>query len=343
MTKMKLSISVITIFLLLAMLFIPQIVKSSIPFVEIVNPINTSYSQYINCEGEIIDSLKENIIIDVPVVPKKLYVNEGDYVKAGQKIMDINKEATINSFSNISTSEVLSVFMSTDIDNLPTELVSQILTKQQLSDEVLTQYISKEVIPSAVYATSSGIVTGVSAKPGVMSQALSTIATISESDEKKVSVSVGENNISKIKLGQNVSITGLAFPGKTYKGIVTEIATSARKILKGTNIETVVDVTVTLDNYEDLKSGYTTKAKISLTPERKVLTVPYEYVMQDEEQNEFVYLYENGKAVKQIIKTGVELSAGFEVISGIDENSKIITNPDKIGYNGTYVRISKED
>lgn len=343
MTKFKVTLALLTAIIILFMVFIPNIISANIQVVDIVNPAKTSYSQYINCEGEIIDSLRENILIDMPVVPKTLYVSEGDHVKAGQKIMDINREATLNSFEGISTSEVLSVFMSTDIDNLDADLVSKILGRQELPDEILTDYISHEVIPSAIYAKSDGIVTEVNAKPGVMSPALSTMASIAESDEKKACISVSENNISKVQLGQKVVITGLAFPDRVYTGTTTEIATSARKILKGTSVETVVDVIVSLDSYDNLKPGYTTKAKISLTPERKVLTVPYEYVMQDEDQNEYVYLYVGGKAVKQIIKTGVELSAGFEIISGIDEESMIITDPSLVYYDGVYVRLAKED
>ena len=343
MTKTKISLLLLTIVLIVIMLLIPNIVKSNIPYVEVINPVKTTYSQYISCDGEIVDSLKENIITDVPIVPGQIFVKEGDYVKAGQKIMDVNREATINSLGNLSASEVLSAFMTTDIDKLPEDFVSQILLGGKLSDETVAKYVMTDAVPSAVYATTSGIVTEVSARSGVMLQALSSVASIAENDEKVARISVGENNISKIMLGQKVIITGLAFPGQMYTGTTTEIAKSARKILKGTTVETVVDVTVSLDSYEGLKPGYTAKAKISLTPERRVLTVPYEYVMQDDAQNEYVYLYENGRAVKQVIKTGVELVAGFEVVKGIDEYSAIITNPDVIYYDGSYVRLNKED
>ena len=88
-----------------------------------------------------------------------------------------------------------------------------------------------------------------------------------------------------------------------------------------------------------MKSGYTTKAKIIIEQVDYALTIPYEAVMQDEENREYVYVIEDSRAKKRYITTGLELSKGFEVLDGIDENTFIIKNPTDIHEN-SYVKVT---
>ena len=108
----------------------------------------------------------------------------------------------------------------------------------------------------------------------------------------------------------------------------------------GTHEETVVDVCASIDNLdEEVKAGYTINAKIVVEKEKEINVVPYEAVMQDENETEYVYVFANGMAVRKDIETGVELTDGVEVLSGVSQDEPIIFTPNKVKKDGTRVKI----
>lgn len=157
-----------------------------------------------------------------------------------------------------------------------------------------------------------------------------------------VKASVSENYISKIKVGQSAVITGNGFEGE-YSGTVEEIASEAKKEYVGTTEDTVVEVKIRFnDADENIRPGYSAKVKIFTSEPKKIKVVPYEAVMQDENNNEYVYVFNNGIAVKKDIKTGAELSEGIEIADGLSGNENILSPSDNIK-DGQYVKLEGEN
>jgi len=319
----------------------PKMILAQIPVVGTNTPEKVSYVQYINCTGEVIEEDYEDIILDIPVITSAVHVKVGDTVTVGQKLIDVDQAATIKTLANQSN-DVVSVFLSSQSSNISMELISKLLSEAELTEALIERYMGSGAIPTSIYSTATGVVTAVYADEGSMTSALSTIVRISRSTDKLISLAVSESNISKVKIDQAVTITGVAFPDTTYTGRVVSIAPVARKTISGTSIETVIDVTVRLDEQDvQLKTGYTANGRIAVTDTKKVMTVPYEYVLQDVQGNEYVFVYENGRAVKRIIKTGLELSSGVECLEGLLEDDLIITSPSVLTPN-MYVTLDKE-
>ncbi|MPN44067.1 hypothetical protein SDC9_191628 [bioreactor metagenome] len=147
----------------------------------------------------------------------------------------------------------------------------------------------------------------------------------------QVRISILEDNLKNIKIGQAATVNGTAFTKEGYDGTITYISPSARQQYSGTSSETVVDAIVTLSEKDDsLKPGLSAKAKIQVSDLVESIIVPYDYVMQDEENREYVYLYDNGIAVKRIIVTGREFYEGFQIESGLSAGDRVIQNPGDI-------------
>lgn len=150
------------------------------------------------------------------------------------------------------------------------------------------------------------------------------------SDSAFVKVYISEKDISKVKEGLKTEITGDAFPGKTYNGIVDEIAGTATKQNLGSIQKTVVAVNIKLTDTDELiKAGYTADVKILTSEPDELDIVPYEAVNQDD-SGEFVYVFNSGVAVRKDIETGRELSNGVEVVSGISEDDTLLKADDEI-------------
>lgn len=156
-----------------------------------------------------------------------------------------------------------------------------------------------------------------------------------------VQVYVPEQDVSRVSVGQTAEITGNAFPDTVYCGEVEKIADIASKIQSGNTLKTAVEVTVKINEPDDtLKHGYTSSVKL-LTAEPSVMTVvPYEAVNQDE-NGEFLYVLNDGRAYKKYVETGREMSAGVELKTALSDSDRVIT-VDELAENGVSVRLSDD-
>lgn len=155
-----------------------------------------------------------------------------------------------------------------------------------------------------------------------------------------VTTYVGENNISKICLGQSAQISGSGFKDKTYRATVTKIGDSAKKVTIGGIKIAAVEVTLLINEPDDaLKSGFSANARIYTEDVSNVTLVPYTAVVL-KNGKEYVYLYKDNTAILTPIKTGRELGGGYEVISGVKSGEKVIITPQKISGEICSVMVS---
>lgn len=162
---------------------------------------------------------------------------------------------------------------------------------------------------------------------------------LKNNDSAYVQVFVPEQDISRVELGQTAEITGDAFPEKMYAGTVDKIADAAIRVQSGSLSQTAVEVTVKIDETDDiLKQGYTASVKLITSEPSMMTVVPYEAVNQDN-GGEYVYVLRDGRAYKRYVITGRELSEGLELKTTLAENEEIIT-VDELSENGVTVRIS---
>lgn len=158
-----------------------------------------------------------------------------------------------------------------------------------------------------------------------------------------VSVLISENDISKVKVGQEAVITGNAFPDREYTGKVKSIAPTAVKYTSGTVSATAVQTIINLEDCDkDIRAGYTAKAEIFTSEPSSIAVLPYEAIKADSEGNEYVFVYENGTAVRRDVVTGLETGDGVEIVSGLSSEDRVILamgEPE----NGEFVVIKEKE
>jgi HlyD family secretion protein len=145
------------------------------------------------------------------------------------------------------------------------------------------------------------------------------LATLIDDSGMKVTVSVDEVDITKVKLGQKAVVTLDALPDKTFAGEVTEIAA------KGTESNGVAsfDVIVSLDRSEELKENMTANVEIITAQKENVLLLPVEAV-QERQGQKFVLMATNrdtdsGKQAHTMtrVETGLYNDTMIEITSGL--------------------------
>ena len=283
---------------------IPRAVESATPISETLKPSVRLYNESIAGSGELFYIGQREITSSLPLVVEKLLVSEGDVIGVGDIVATVDRKssaALIESLGSVRSLAIPASDLSTAIALLP---------------ESITADCSGKVISTT--------------RPGKAVQTGGSIVTVASTSDLAVAAAVSELDIAKVEIGQRVKFIPAAYPDEVFFGTVSSIASAARSQYNGAVLETVVDVTITPEKEDErLKSGLTADIEIMLSDPHEVLTLPYSAIGQDDD-GEYVYVYENSRAVRKSVITGAEFTDGAEITAGITADDIIFADPDEI-------------
>jgi len=196
------------------------------------------------------------------------------------------------------------------------------------------------------------------------------ILRVANLNNMEVEVDVNENDIVKIKVGDEANVEVDAYLKKQFKGTVTSISNSASSTLTADQVTNFkVKVRILKESYEDLlvgkpdtyspfRPGMTATVDIITQTKSNVLSVPISSVVvksdtaavknkvvvdESDQKNEApksdkkfecVFVKVGDKAKIRIIKTGIQDDTNIEVLSGLKKGDVVITGP--------YATVTKE-
>ncbi|EKQ56572.1 MULTISPECIES: efflux RND transporter periplasmic adaptor subunit [unclassified Clostridium] len=148
------------------------------------------------------------------------------------------------------------------------------------------------------------------------------------------------DDIYKVKIGNEVDISGKAIGDTILKGKIVKIAPEAKNITSSLGVnQKRVPVTIEIsDNVDLLKPGYDLDIKIITETKSDTLIVPDSAVF-DYQGNSCVFVVDNGKAVIRQIKKGIESEKAIEVIDGLREGERVLQKPDNSIKEGMKVKF----
>ena len=198
---------------------------------------------------------------------------------------------------------------------------------------------------TVIYSPIDGIVSSLSVEKGERVVGTSQMAgtemlRIADFDMMEVLVDVNENDIIRITKGDTADIEVDAYPGRTFKGVVTQIANSAKNL--GSTTAALTDVTnfevkvrILRESYADLLTSDPIpfrpgmSASVEIETERKdgVTKIPLQAVTPD--GCVFVLDRQSSTVRKAAIITGIQDIENIEVISGLGaaDTVEIVTGP----------------
>lgn len=304
----------------------PSICVAQYPEVTATYLKEVSYQESVRASGMIQEVEKKELSLDVPVVPKEVYVSVGDEVSAGDVIATVDQEQTVQALSNLQKSL---------LEAGGTSEVSALLAGSSMDDPVNS-------LPDVIVANASGTITSLGLNQGEMVSSGQPVLSISDLSQMQVMAYVNENSISQIKLGQRAVISGKPLGEKSYTAVVKQIYPTAETKVNGLSSETVVNVVLELEQPDDsLRAGTNVTTKITTKEQSDIKVIPYSCVDQDDDGTEFVYCLKDGRAVKTPITTGIELDEGTAVLSGISETDIVLSPASAIRKDGMLVRVKR--
>ncbi|MDA0685323.1 MAG: efflux RND transporter periplasmic adaptor subunit [Bacteroidetes bacterium] len=202
---------------------------------------------------------------------------------------------------------------------------------------------------TSIYAPTAGVVTQLSAEKGervVGTQQMTgtEIMRISNLDRMEVQVNINENDIVRVRVGNEADVRVDAYPGKTFKGKVVEVANSARfnaaTPMNDQSSNFIVKVQLDPASYQDLQTqgqlvvfpGMTATVDIHTRTSSQALSIPISALCTRSfgdsiSSGQSVFVLSDGKAVIKSIEVGVQDLDYYEVLSGLKEGDVVISGP----------------
>ena len=296
--------------------FLPTIIESSAPVCQVTAPTVRTFCETVSGSGEFSYKSEHEITCALPVVVERLYVEEGDVIAAGDTVALVDKKASAAFIQSLGRMNMLN-FAATDLG-----------TATALIPEKITADCSGRVISTC--GSNSAVQSGTG------------IVTVANGGELGIVAAISELDIAKVQLGQDVMFTPAAYPNDVFFGTVSEISSAARSRYNGAVLETVVDVRITPCVADSrFKSGLSADVSIILSEPREIVVLPYSAIEQDE-AGEYVYVFEDGQALRRDIRTGEEFADGTEVCFGISGNEEVFSDPKAVD-GKKYVRVEGEN
>jgi multidrug efflux pump subunit AcrA (membrane-fusion protein) len=148
-----------------------------------------------------------------------------------------------------------------------------------------------------------------------------TVATLPDLSELVSKTYVNEIDISKVKTGQQVEIGVDAFPGKKFKGMVSQVANIGEQ-LPNTDAK-VFEVTISLEESDPvLRPSMTTSNIIRVKTFKNALSIPLETVFI-EDSITFVYMKNKSR---QMVELGEANENEIIVEHGLSPDDQILLN-----------------
>ena len=292
-------------------------------------------------------------------VVKRLFVDEGEYVKKGDPLLKVQPEPTPLELAEAKRQVDL---IKIERENLKLQLVRQTkLNKEGLVSEKNLQAaqsafmqsdirykiakeklallvqgkikIANKSIETIIRAPISGSVLerkieiGDPVVPLTSYQAGTELMSIADMSKLVFKGTVDEIDVGKLTEGMKARIKIGALPTAKLTGKVMKISLQAQKHENATVFP--VEIILKPDTNVTLRAGYSANATIIIRERKNVLTIP-ERVITFKNDTAFVKIKgKDGQPQKKVIQVGLSNAIMIEVVSGLKEGQEVFEKPTK--------------
>lgn len=289
------------------------VVKPSVKLAKVsVRPVD----QVRDYVGTVQAEVKNNIAPQSPGRISKIYVEVGDHVRKGQKLVQMDaanlQQLTLQienqkvDFARIKELYAIGGVSKADFDNAKMAL--------EVSETQYNNIMENTQLLSPI----DGIVTARNYDSGDL-YAGAAILTVEQIRPVKLLVNVSENYYSKVSKGDKATITLDALPGEKFTATVT---------LKYPTINAATHtfpVELTLANSDEkVRPGMFARAELNFGTEDHVVVPDMAIVKQPGSGERFVYVYNNGKVNYVKVELGQRLGDAYELLGGIPDGATVV-------------------
>jgi len=224
-----------------------------------------------------------------------------------------------------------------------------------ISAEASLKEANENLTKTSIYSPMSGTVSMLLVElgervAGTNLMAGTELMRVADLSRMEAQVEVNENDIVKVHLGDTALIDVDAYLDQKFKGIVTEIANSAKTTGVSADQVTNFDVKILVlpESYQELvdagdsnpfRPGMSASVDIQTQMKSDILTVPIQSVttrtdttklavtISDSDIRTLVFITDGEYALAKDVKTGIQDNTYIEILSGVEENDRVVSAP----------------
>lgn len=321
--------------------------KDEKPLVKVETVVSQSVDQIGNYTATTEADVVNNITTAMPNRIKAIYVDEGQKVSKGQRLValdDVNTDSyelqVANAEANLKNVEINY--------NRAVELYKiGGGTKQSVEQMELSLINAQNALASAKRALQnvkentvltspiSGVVTARNYDAGDMTGQLP-ILTIAQVQPVKIVINVSESELAKVNNGMPAVVKFDTYGEEEFAGKVTMVAPTVDVATRTFGVE------VTVANKDNrILPGMFARVELNLGTMEHVVVPDKAVVKQPGSGNYYVYVYKDGKVSYNQVQLGQRMGDKYELISGVESGSQVVVSGQSRLANGDAVELAK--
>lgn len=163
--------------------------------------------------------------------------------------------------------------------------------------------------------------------------------TLADLERREIEVKIDADDSAGIAVGQEVTLSSDAFPGRQWSERVTRLAPSVEKEEAANTVNVYLSLGADIDNgAPPLRLGQQVDVKIRTAFRSKALKVPFAALISKDEKT-WVAAIEQGRVKLLPVVTGIEDLTHTEILQGVSAGQQVILAEGKTLKEGDRVRV----
>jgi HlyD family secretion protein len=356
--------------------------------VAVENAEKREITETITANGKIQPETEVKITPDVSGEIVELTVKEGDQVQKGQLLLRIKPDVYISqkdrSLAAISSararlSQAEAQYIQAELSFKRSKQLfdEQTISKSEFEQAEATYSVAKaeveaarfsvvsaeaslkeaneNLVKTSIYSPMTGTVSMLLVELGERVAGTGLMAgtemlRVADLSRMEAQVEVNENDIPSVKLYDTATIEVDAYPDYKFRGVVTEIASSAKTTGVSADQVTNFDVKILVlpESYKDLpgnksdsplRPGMSSTVEIQTETRSGIIAVPIQSVTtrtdttkvvsvkSDDDTRTIVFVVDGERVRARDVKTGIQDNKYIEITTGVSEGDKVISAP----------------
>lgn len=286
------------------------------------------------------------IVAKVTGIVEKIMVEEGDTVKAGTVLAQIESEqyrlrAEQARTSMVKLEKEYKRSQSLQSENIISKESFDRIRYDYENQKAVYDLANYELTQTRITAPIDGIVTLRKIKVGNQIQLGQDLFHIADFSPILGVLHVPEKELGRMKIGQTATLIADVLPDKTFKGFI-------KLINPVVNAQTgTVKITLEINDGEAmLRPGMFARVHIVTDTREQALLIPRDsLISEDTERYVFMMEEKDGLATvrKRVVETGFANTQSVEVISGLEEKAPVVTIGHSTLKDGSLIEVIKDE
>lgn len=293
-------------------------------------PVEQMHDYTATVEAEV----KNNIAPSSPVRIDKIFVEVGDRVSKGQKLVQMDA-ANLKQLKLQLDNQEIEFKRVDELYKVGGASKSEWDASKMALDVKKTSY--KNLLENtALLSPINGVVTARNYDNGDMYSGGNPVLTVEQITPVKLLINVSENYFTKVVKGAPVDVKLDVYGDEEFQGKISLIYPTIDPATRTFQVE------IKLDNKDQrVRPGMFARVTLNFGTQENVVVPDLAIIKQAGSGDRYVYVYKDGKVSYNKVELGRRMGAEYELKSGVPDNSQVVVAGQARLINGIEVEVEK--